>query len=93
MYRALGETALQRVVKVLPDCYTQELDDCWDEDPSDWPGCPTLNQAYEENEQATEDIINALPYCSEKKQRQEIMIFAAGAAIVGLSLGLLIGYS
>jgi len=89
---ALDEARRAEFTKLMPRCYTQEFADCWhEEDTSAYPNCDQVNALWKQDKPYTEQVVDDMPYCSSAKMRQDKIIWAAGAAVVGMLLGVLIG--
>lgn len=76
----------------LPSCYSSEFDrDCIQEaNPEGYRGCATVLQAYAEDPDGAEAIVDQLPFCSEGSMFREKLVFGAGGALLGALLGVLL---
>ena|SRR3972149_2809395 len=86
---ALNEVEQASFMQLIPTCYTQEFDDCWHEKDTKYPNCQTVNQLWSQDKPWTEQVVDAMPYCSSVKARDEKIIWAASAGLFGLVLGIL----
>ena len=95
MYVGLGALTPQQATAVhasLPDCYTEQLDECFEEENIHAPECERflpVNQAYDVDEDATDEIVEDLEYCDYSKK--QVLIGGAVLAVGALALGMLIG--
>jgi hypothetical protein len=88
---ALDEAGRARFMQLVPKCYTKEFDDCWvGEDMATYPGCSTLQQLWNEDKVWTEKAVDDMPFCSSAKARDEKIVWAAGAGLFGLVIGILV---
>jgi hypothetical protein len=82
VYAGFG-TAAVKAIK-LPACYSQEFDDCiMSEEPTSYPGCADIHQAYEINEDAADAAIEAMKFCSEKER----YYWAGAGVLAGIFVG------
>ena len=85
MYAGFGAADV-RTLK-LPRCYSKEFDECWlADEPNDYPGCADFHAAFEANEDATDALVEGIPYCSEKER----WYYAGGGVLAGIFIGSLL---
>jgi len=88
MYVAVGALMLsqqQQVAAVLPACYTQEFDDCLEVPQA--PECERyapIEAAYDADFEATELLVDEVPYCSSADMLKRNLMLAAGGFVVGM---------
>jgi tetrahydromethanopterin S-methyltransferase subunit F len=88
---ALDEAGRSRFMQLVPKCYTKEFDDCWHErDMETYPNCPAIQQLWAEDKDWANKTVDDMPYCSSAKARDEKIVWAVGAGIVGLVIGILV---
>lgn len=88
----LSPATTKRLQAALPRCYSMEFHrDCVEEaNPGGYPGCRDVIDAYAEDFDATEQQIDALPYCSERSAALDRVMFATGGLLAGLLIGVLV---
>lgn len=95
MYVGVGAlTAAEKTSfeELTPKCYTREFDDCWHEkDLESYPNCRLVNQLWGKDQQWADKVVEDIPFCSAAKMKEDKIIWAAGAGLLGLVLGILAG--
>lgn len=102
MYTAMGALSPEQQAEfrsLLPSCYSESFNTCWQDEPSDFPGCQRLNALYDLDEDGTEAMVAEMPFCPLPSEAAaapaqdigRIVIFASVAGVIGLGLGYLIG--
>lgn len=82
MYTGFGTAAVMAIK--LPSCYSAELHECLQADePTSYPGCTAMFNAFDANYDASDAAVEALPYCSERDR-----YYWGGA---GVLMGILVG--
>ena len=87
MYAGFGQAEVLKLN--MPPCYSKEFHECrFADNPSesDYPGCAAWDDAFNANEAATEALIDAMPYCSEKDR----YYWAGGGVLAGILVGSLL---
>ncbi len=85
MYAGFGDAEVHTLK--LPRCYSKEFDEClMADEPTKYPGCASLHSAYDANFDATDALIEAMPYCSEKDR----WYYAGGGVLAGILVGSLL---
>ncbi len=93
------QAEVRAIIELLPDCYTQEVDDCFDGRSSEYRHCGELTERYiwlDDNHPVAQHvqayIDNQIDYCHEQELIKSPMGIGliAGAALAGLVIGFVI---
>jgi hypothetical protein len=94
-FGALDPELRKRLSAATPDCYTPQFDRCLDNDAKFLTRCEKYlpwHEAYEQDEMAAEELVDAMPYCSysPRTMRRNVVLGAAGGFVAGaLVIGLI----
>jgi hypothetical protein len=96
--KSTEQAQVDQVLALMPDCYTQELDDCIHARTSEYPGCAIIQKYYVNVPDASpvamhvEEYVDEIPFCSKDALIRSPLGYGliAGAALLGIAVGVLV---
>lgn len=76
-----------KAAAALPACYSQDFHACLHDQPNNFPGCADVLEGYVGNWDATDKLVNAVPYCAAPFRPVMLLGAAAALLIVGVGVG------